>query len=93
MPDGALAAVHMCTDKVSGKLLKIRDNGAEIEGQGFYPFAEKLKIYRLYGTLKKYYTTDLCIGYDFTDFVIEDGEIQGLSGSQGRSDGEYPGAG
>lgn len=52
MRTGALAAVHMCTDKVSGKLLKIRDNGAEIEGQGFYPFAEKLKIYRLYGTLK-----------------------------------------
>ena len=74
--DGALTAIHMRTDKVSGKLLKIRDNGAEIEGQGFYPFAEELKIYRLYGTLKKYNTTDLCIGYDFTDFVIEDGEIQ-----------------
>ena len=74
--DGALASVHMRTDKISGRLLKIRDNGAEIEGRGFYPFADKLKIYRLYGTLKKYYTSDLCIGYDFTDFVIENGEIQ-----------------
>lgn len=37
MRTGALAAVHMCTDKVSGKLLKIRDNGAEIEGQAFIP--------------------------------------------------------
>jgi hypothetical protein len=61
---------------VSGKLLKIRDNGAEIEGCGFYPFSDQLKIYRLYGKLQKYFTTDLCIGYDFTDFVIEDGEIQ-----------------
>ena len=73
---GQLSGVAMHTDKVSGKLLKIRDNGAEVEGQGFYPFADNLKIYRLYGKLKRYYTTDLCIGYDFTDFVIENGEIQ-----------------
>lgn len=74
--DGQLSGVVMHMDKVSGKLLKIRDNGAEVEGRGFYPFADNLKIYRLYGKLKRYYTTDLCIGYDFTDFVIEDGEIQ-----------------
>ena len=74
--DGLLAGVKVHMDKVSGKLLKIRDNGAEIEGCGFYPFSDQLKIYRLYGKLQKYFTTDLCIGYDFTDFVIEDGEIQ-----------------
>lgn len=74
--EGRLASVHMRTDKISGRLLKIRDNGAEIEGYGYLPFAETLKIYRLHGQLKKYYITDLRIGYDFTDFVVEDGRIQ-----------------
>ena len=74
--EGALADVHMRTEKVSGRLLKIRDNGAEIEDVGFLPFAQQFKIYRLYEQLKRYYTTDLRIGYDFTDFVVENGEIQ-----------------
>ena len=74
--DGMLSEVHMRTEKVSGRLLKIRDNGAEIEGVGFLPFAQQLRIYRLYERLKRYYTSDLRIGYDFADFVVENGEIQ-----------------
>lgn len=74
--DGALNRVHIRQDKVSGRLLKVLEDGVEVEGQGFLPFAEELKIYRLYGKLKKYYTSDLCIGYDFADFVLENGQVQ-----------------
>lgn len=62
--------------KVSGRLLKIVDDGAEIEGQGFFPFSDELKIYQLYGRMKRLYTTDLAIGYAFTDFVIDRGTIE-----------------
>lgn len=71
----SISKVDIKTEKISGKLLRITSEGAEIEGHGTLPFADKLKIYRLYGTLKKLYTKDLCIGYTFTDFVLEDGHI------------------
>lgn len=68
--------IQVKNHKVSGRLLRIADGGAEIEGQGFFPFSDNLKIYQLYGRMKRLYTTDLCIGYAFTDFVIEDGKIE-----------------
>ncbi len=74
--DGSLSQVHLKTEKVSGKLLKVRDGGAEIEGEGFWPFADDVKLYRLHGKLKTYAISDLRIGYDFADFVVEDGRIQ-----------------
>lgn len=73
--DGCVFRVEYKTDKISGRLLRVADGGAEIEGHGFFPFAEGLKIYRLYGRMKRLYTNDLCIGYAFTDFVLEDGQI------------------
>ncbi len=74
--NGCVTKALFKNHKVSGRLLRIADNGAEIEGQGYFPFSEKLKIYRLYGRMKKLYTTDLRIGYAFTDFVIENGVIE-----------------
>lgn len=68
--------VQIKDHKVSGRLLRIADGGAEIEGQGFFPFSDNLKIYQLYGRMKRLYTTDLCIGYAFTDFVIDNGKIE-----------------
>lgn len=74
--NGQVTAVAFKEDKISGRLLKIADGGAEIEGHGFFPFSEKLKTYQLYGRMKKLYTSDLRIGYAFTDFVVEDGQIE-----------------
>ncbi|MDO4292742.1 MAG: SpoIID/LytB domain-containing protein [Eubacteriales bacterium] len=72
MPVRAVCREH----KVSGQLLRMDSRGAEIEGQGYFPFSENLKIYRLYGKLKKLYPSELRVGYAFTDFVIEDGVIE-----------------
>lgn len=62
-------------EKVNGKLLAIRDGVMEIEGVGSIPVDDHFKIYKLYGTMESYYTSNLRIGYHFTDFVIEDGKI------------------
>ena len=84
----------MRTDKVSGKLLKIRGQWGEIEGQGFYPFAEKAgEIYTLYGTLKGIIPPDGMQATFLRGSCNRRRRNPGLSGSQGRSDGEYPGAG
>ena len=74
--DGVLQEIRMKTQKVSGKILRVENNGVEVEGSGFLPFADNIRVYRLYGKLKSYETKDLRIGYDFTDFVIDDGCVQ-----------------
>lgn len=73
--DGALRSVKIKGEKINGKLLSIGDGFIEIEGKGKYPCEEELAVYRLYGKLSGGGRTDLRIGYDFTDFVLEDGTI------------------
>lgn len=73
--DGKLQSVKVKSDKVNGKLLSIRDGNIELEGAGKYSFKEDMKLYRLYGSLRECEMNDLRIGYDFTDFVLEDGVI------------------
>lgn len=73
--DGKLQSVKIKSDKINGKLLRIGEENIEIEGVGEYPYTEDMKVYFLYGTLKECGIGDLRIGYDFTDFVLEDGVI------------------
>ena len=63
-------------DKISGRLLGVSRNGAEIEGHGTIPFSEDLQCYRLYGRLSQMDIGELKIGYWFKDFVVEDGTIE-----------------
>ena len=74
--DGVLREILTKTEKISGKILRVEEDGVEVEGSGFLPFADTLRIYRLYGKLKAYEKQDLRIGYDFTDFVLADGCVQ-----------------
>ena len=72
---GAAVSVSLKTERVSGRLLRVTQEGAEVEGQGILPFAGDCRIYRLCGSLKTLEKESLRIGYAFTDFVLEDGKI------------------
>lgn len=73
--DGRLAGISPKESRVSGRLLRLTQEGAEVEGQGLLPFADDLQIYRLSGSLKTLESESLRIGYAFTDFVMEDGFV------------------
>lgn len=73
--DGALQSVKIKGEKINGKLLSVGDDMIEIEGKGTFPFQEDMAVYKLYGKLSGGGRKDLRIGYDFTDFVLENGEI------------------
>lgn len=73
--NGAVDKIICKQEKVSGKILSIGENMIEIEGEGTLFFADSFKIYKLYGTLERYYTSQLRVGYAFTDFVLEDGKV------------------
>ncbi len=73
--DGKLQSVKIKEEKISGRLLSVRDGVMEIEGAGKYPYDEDMKVYKLYGNLTESGRQELRIGYDFTDFVLDGGII------------------
>ena len=74
--DGSLSKVTAKLEKINGKILSLGDGNITVEGVGTLPFSENLKIYQIYDTLAKKYTGDLRIGYNFTDFVMQDGKVE-----------------
>ena len=73
---GNLQELDIKTQKVTGKVLKLSSDEVEIEGVGIYPLSENVQYYRLYDRLENVGRNEIRLGYDFTDFVVEDGEIQ-----------------
>ncbi len=73
---GGVSAVDVYTEKVNEKLLSIKNQNIELEDKGRFPYVENIQVYKLFGEYEPYTLGDLKIGYDFTDFVLNDqGEI------------------
>ena len=73
---GKLSHLVLKTEKITGKVLKMSSEEVEIEGMGTYPLSEHIQYYRLYDRLENVGRSEVRIGYDFTDFVVEEGQIQ-----------------
>lgn len=73
--NGILEEVRQKKEKINGRLLRVKEDTLELEGQGTYQIAEDFKIYRLYDHLEELDRENLAVGYDFTDFVIEEDRI------------------
>ena len=69
--NGVLAHIVTYDERVSGKLLSVSDEYVELEGVGFIPYRANMAVYKLYGHREYYTQSDLKIGYDFTDFVLD----------------------
>lgn len=80
LTDGVVSGLKIKTErKLSGKVLRvIAGSGVEIEGEGIIPFAENVKMYQLYDTLKAVGEKEIRVGYNFCDFVLEDGKVCGV---------------
>ncbi len=75
LTDGLITNVIVKSQKVNGRILGADESGVEVEGYGRIPLAADYKGYRVYNTLEMCTVSDLSFGYDFTDLVLEDGEI------------------
>ena len=78
LKDGEVTNIVLKKNKVNGKVLRADEEGVEIEGYGKIPLAENYKGYRLYDSLEMCTASDICFGYSFTDFCLEDGKICGI---------------
>lgn len=75
LTDGEVTGVSVKSQKVSGKVLAADSTGVWLEGTGELEFAEDMQGYRLYREMASATYRDLCIGYDFADFCLEDGKV------------------
>lgn len=73
---GDLQHLVLKTEKITGKVLKISSEEVEIEGVGVYPLSENIQYYRLYDRMENVGRNEVPLGYDFTDFVVGEGEVQ-----------------
>lgn len=75
---GEVKEIMKKNELVSGKLLQITPEEIVLEGKGSYRISEECQGYRVHETLTNVTLKELAIGYDFTDFVLEDGKVCGF---------------
>ena len=73
--EGRITDIKSKQERISGKLLRISNTELEIEGKGTFPVHENCKVYRLYDKLCEQKLLNLQLGYDFADYVIDDGKV------------------
>lgn len=73
---GEVKKVVLKKERVSGKVLEIRDDFIEIEGYGQVALDEDFQVYRLYGELRRLDLSGVVVGSDVQEFVVADGRIQ-----------------
>ncbi len=75
LTDGEIKKVVLKKDRISGKVLQVGEDFIEIEGYGEIPLTEDFHIYRLYGELRRQNLSDVVVGYDAQEFVVEDRKL------------------
>lgn len=75
LADGIVEQCVPKNDKVRGKLLSVTEKQIRLEEEGTLAVSPEIRIYRLYGSLQELALTDLIIGDDNVDFVIEGGSV------------------
>lgn len=78
--DGIISNIRVkASEKINGKVVGVEPGvGVEVENLGFLSFDEHVSFYMLYGELRLGSAQDIRIGYDFADFVMENGKICGV---------------
>lgn len=75
LTDGEVKKIVMKKERITGKVLEVRDDMIEIEGYGQIPLDEDFRVYRLYGELRRQGLSDVLVGYDAQEFVVADGYL------------------
>lgn len=73
--NGILQSYQIKTNKIHGKILSVEEDFVDIEGYGKVLFSQHCRNYQIYEKLESVPTNRLNIGYDFTDFILEDKKI------------------
>ena len=72
---GKVKKVVLKKEKITGKVLEVKDDSIEIEGYGAVPLDENFYVYKLYGEFRQQQKSDILVGYDIQEFVVADGKL------------------
>lgn len=72
---GKISRVEIKDKRVGGKLLGVSEEQVEVEGYGSILLEEGCRGYQLYEELQRVDLSGLSIGYDFADFVLDEGKV------------------
>lgn len=75
LSDNFITDINIKTEKANGKVLRVNETSVEIEGLGNLFFTDNMKGYQVYAGLTMSSYLDILIGYNFTDFILENGKI------------------
>ncbi len=75
MSKGQIKKVVLKKERISGKVLAVRDDAIEIEGYGSVPLDDNFSIYKLYGQFARQDTSEILVGYESQEFVVADGKL------------------
>lgn len=70
-----IIALVVKQDKITAKVLRVDEEGMELEGYGVLPFTEDFRVYRLYGGLAEEPTGKVLVGSAGNEFVLENGKL------------------
>lgn len=75
MKDGKVAKVSLKKERITAKVLSVREEGIELEGYGLVPYDAGCLILKTYGTLQRQKPEDILVGYDMQEFVVARGKL------------------
>ncbi len=72
---GKIQKVVLKKERISGKVLAVKDGSIEIEGYGDIPLEDGFVVYRLYGEFASVKLSEILVGYDAQEFAVADGKL------------------
>lgn len=73
--DGEVKKVVLKKERVSGKVLEVREDEIEIEGYGSLAIGEEFNVYRLYGEFRRQSLSNVVVGSNVHEFAVADGRL------------------
>lgn len=72
---GVLKHIVPKTKRINEKVLQIGEKTITLQDTGEYPIADDFRCYKLFGAFEICEKQDIPLGYSYTDFVLDNGEI------------------
>lgn len=72
---GKLKKILLKKERITGKVLAVKDDSVEIEGYGAVTLDDQFRVFKVYGEFKQQKMTDILVGYDIQEFVVAGGKL------------------
>ena len=75
LESGKLKKVVLKKDRITGKVLSVKENSIELEGYGNVVLDDNFRVFKVYGEFRQQKMSDILVGYDLQEFVVAGGKI------------------